>query len=491
MKKYVLSIDQGTTSTRAVIFDKQGNLIEKDQREITLIYPHNGWVETDPLDIWISVVECINSLIIKANITFDEIDSIGITNQRESLIAFDSSTGLPIYNCIIWQSRQSTDICNRFKKYNDLIQSKTGLLINPYFSASKMLFILENVKGINKFIDNQTLRFCTIDAWILYKLTNGNSFKTDASNASRTMLYNIFENKYDEDLLELFNIKEWMLPKVCDNSCYFGKAEFFKAVTPITAMIGDQQGALFGQTCFEKGEFKNTYGTGCFTLANIGDRPTISNNGLLTTIAWKINGKSLYALEGSVFVGGAVVQWLRDQLNVINDAKETETLAYKVSYSRGVYFVPAFVGLGAPYWDDEVRGTIFGLTRNSNKNHIVRAALESIAYQSKDVIEVIKKEAGITSCSLKADGGATANKYLMQFQSDILRMDVSLSKHIETTALGAAYLAGLCTGFYKSLEDIKRIHQIKCIYKPTMTKKDIDELYSGWKKAVKIARKFK
>lgn len=491
MRKFVLSIDQGTTSTRAVLFDQNGNLIEKAQKEIKLIYPHNGWVESNAIDIWISVVGCINELLIKADITFDRIDSIGITNQRETIVPFNKVSGQPIYNAIIWQSRQSDEICDRYLKQKDIIKEKTGLLINPYFSASKMVFVLENVPEAKVLEAKGELGFATIDSWILYRLTNGKSFKTDVSNASRTMLFNIKEGKYDQELLDLFGIKEDMLPEVCETSCDFGRADFFKIDAHITSMIGDQQAALFGQTCFKKGDFKATYGTGCFLLANTGDDVVYSKHGLISTVAWKINGKMQYALEGSIFIGGAVIQWLRDNLNIIEDSSESEECANAVNSTRGVYFVPAFVGLGTPYWDDDVRGTIFGLTRSSNKNHIARAALESIAYQTKDVIEVFKKETDINKRSLRVDGGATANNYLMQFQSDIVSMCVILPKYSEITALGAAYLAGLYTGYFKDLEYIKNIHQTRCTFNPSMKVKDIKERYSKWKLAVKTAQRFK
>lgn len=491
MKKYVLSIDQGTTSTRAVIFDAEGNLVEKAQREIKLIYPHNGWVEADAIDIWISVVECINELLIKANITWNNINSIGITNQRETIVAFNKETGMPIYNAIIWQSKQTEEICDRYQSYDSLIKKKTGLRINPYFSFSKILFILENVKDAKILNSQDKLCFATMDSWILYKLTNGSSFKTDASNASRTLLFNINTMEYDQELLRLFGIKEGSLPEVCESSCDFGSAEYFSNNVPITALIGDQQGALFGQVCFNEGDFKTTYGTGCFLLVNTGNKIIESKNGLLSTVAWKINGETVYALEGSVFIGGASVQWLRDQLQVITDACESEKCATQCRTTRGVYFVPAFVGLGAPYWDDDARGMILGLTRASNKNHIIRATLDSIAYQTKDIIEVMKKDAHIKMKTLKADGGATDNDYLMQFQADICNMKVILPRHLETTALGAAYLAGLRTGFFKSKEQITRIHQIKKTFTPSMPAKEAKELYYGWKLAVKTARTFK
>lgn len=491
MKKYILSIDQGTTSSRAIIFDKNSNLIEKAQREIKLIYPHNGWVEADPIEIWISVVECINEVLIKANITLDDIECFGITNQRESVVAFDKNTAEPIYNCIIWQSRQSQKICDQYEDKKELIYNKTGLRINPYFSASKIKFICDNVKGIKEKLDNNEIYFGTIDTWILYRLTNKKSFATDVSNACRTMLFNINTLDYDDDLLDMFHIKREWLPKVYDCSHLFGYTDFFNKEVPITSMVGDQQAALFGQACFNKGEFKNTYGTGCFLLMNTGDTPIFSKNGLITSIGWKIKDHIVYVLEGSIFVGGASVQWLRDNLRCIKDASESEVLANSASSTRGVYFVPAFVGLGAPYWDDDVRGAIFNLTKSTNVNHIARATLESIAYQTKDVFEIMKEEFAAEPKYLKADGGATNNDYLMQFQADILGLDVQTSMHAETTSLGAAYLAGLYVGFFKDFDEIRTICKPRKVYTHNMDNKEIQEKYKGWKKAVAAAQFFK
>ena len=490
MEKYVLSIDQGTTSTRALIVDNKGNIIEKAQREINLVYPHNGWVEADALLIWISVVECITELMVKANITWKNIDSIGITNQRETVVVFNKDTGMPIYNAIIWQSKQSEEICNRYLDKEELIREKTGLRINTYFSATKIKFILENVPEAKDLLAEHKLCAATIDSWILYKLTNGHVFATDVTNASRTLLFNIHDMKYDEELLDLFEIPLEMLPEVKENSYEFGKAEYFNVDIPICSLIGDQQAALFGQTCFNKGDFKVTYGTGCFLLVNTGSEVISSKNGLISTVGWKLNGETIYALEGSVFMGGAIVQWLRDNLGVIEKAADSEKAANNVSSSRDIYFVPAFVGLGAPYWDDKVRGTIFGLTRAAKKDHIIRAALESIDYQVRDLVEVAKKDSKIKFSELRVDGGATANGYLMQFQSDLLQIPVILPKFLETTALGAAYLAGLKTGFFKDFDAIKNIHKLSCTYKPHLSKKEVNELYKGWKLAVKSARTF-
>ncbi|MCR5184993.1 MAG: glycerol kinase GlpK [Bacilli bacterium] len=491
MKKYILSVDQGTTSTRAILFDKTGTPCFIAQREVECLFPHPGWVEADALNIWISVIDVINELLIKANITFNSIDSVGITNQRETTVIWDKNTGMPIYNAIVWQSRQSTSICERYSEQKEFIHEKTGLLINPYFSMSKIRFILDHVPNGQERAQKGELMFGTIDSWLIYKMTQGKVHATDVTNASRTLLFNIHTMKWDEELLKLFNIPKAILPKVNPSSFNYGKATHFDKNLPICGVAGDQQAALFGQTCFEKGESKNTYGTGCFMLMNTGDKPVISKTGLLTTVAWQIGNKITYALEGSVFVGGATVQWLRDELNLIDKSADSETLALKCEDTNGVYFVPAFVGLGTPYWDDQARGAIFGLTRGSNKYQFVRAALEGIAYQCKDVFEVMKKDTKINLKCLKVDGGATANKYLMQFQSDILQTNILLPKCLETTALGAAYLAGLNSGFFSSFEDIKKIHCYQTTYVPNMKKSEVNNRYNGWKTAIKATRAFK
>lgn len=490
MGNYILAIDQGTTSTRAILFDKAGNSIAVAQREVTCLYPHPGWVEADALAIWISVVDVLNEITIKSGISFKEIDSVGITNQRETTVVWDKETGMPIYNAIIWQSRQTADICDRFESYKELIHSKTGLIINPYFSASKLRFILDHIPNGQSRANKGELMFGTIDSWIIYKMTNGKVHATDVSNASRTMLFNINEMKWDKELCKLFDIPMNMLPEVKPSSYKYGQVLNYNGCY-IRGVAGDQQAALFGQTCFETGESKNTYGTGCFMLLNTGDKPTFSKKGLLTTVAWQIGNKVTYALEGSVFIGGAVVQWLRDEMHLIRESKESEEKALSVESSNGVYVVPAFVGLGTPYWDDDARGAIFGLTRGANQNHIIRASLESIAYQCKDVFEVMKKETKCSLKSLKVDGGATANKYLMQFQSNILHTNIMLPRCLETTALGAAYLAGLNSGFYKNIEDIKSIHSYQAVYEPHMSNTETKRLYDGWVKAVKATRTFK
>lgn len=491
MKKYILSIDQGTTSSRAILFDYDGHICSIAQREIECLFPHRGWVELDALGIWVSVIDVVNEVLVKANVTMESVDSIGITNQRETAIVWDKKTGLPVYHAVVWQSRQSADICDKFENKKELIHKKTGLLINPYFSASKIRFILDHIPNGQERAEAGELLFGTVDSWLIYKMTKGKVHATDATNASRTMLYNINTNKWDDELLKLFNVPKSMLPKVCPSSYQYGVASFFSNKVKICGVAGDQQAALFGQTCFEPGESKNTYGTGCFMLLNTGNKPVFSKNGLLTTVAWQIGDKVTYALEGSVFVGGAVVQWLRDQMRLLHDASESETFAKEVKDTNGMYFVPAFVGLGTPYWDDDARGSAFGITRGTTKNHFIRACLEAIAYQCKDVFEIMKKETDGTLKNLKVDGGATKNKLLMQFQSDILNTDIMLPTCLETTALGVAYLAGLASGFYKDLAEIKSIHSYQAIFKPQMSQEKINEKYSGWLKAVQATRMFK
>lgn len=490
MKKYILSIDQGTTSTRAILFDKKGEIVASAQEEIGCFYPHDGWVEQDAIDIWLSVLAVINELLIKANLTLKNIDCIGITNQRETAIVWDKKTGMPVYNAIVWQSRQSTAICDALKDKKELIHQKTGLIINPYFSASKVRFILDHIKDGQKRAEKGELLFGTVDTWILYKLTNDNVHATDVSNASRTLLYNIHTLKWDDELLALFNIPKIMLPKVCPSSYLYGLSEFFNTSVPITGIAGDQQAALFGQMCLSKGSCKNTYGTGCFLLMNTGSKPVISKNGLLTTIAWQIDNKVTYALEGSVYIGGAAVQWLRDQMKMISTAAESEDVALSVTTNNHIYIVPAFVGLGSPYWDDKARGAVFGLTRSANRPHFVRATLESIAFQSKDVFEVMKEETGVELKTIKVDGGATANNYLMQFQSDILNATIKVPHILETTALGVCYLAGLKTGYFGSTTEIRKIHQYDRQFKPKMSEVDRVRKYKNWKRAVAATRQF-
>lgn len=491
MKPYILSIDQGTTSTRAILFDHDGQVCFMAQRPVQCLFPEPGWVEADALSIWVSVIDVINEVLVKANTTWKSVDSIGITNQRETTIVWDKKTGLPVYHAIIWQSRQSADICDAYQDKKEFIHQKTGLLINPYFSASKVRFILDHIPDGQTRANKGELLFGTIDTWLIYRITMGKTHATDVSNASRTLLFNINEMKWDKDLLKLFNIPSCMLPKVYPSSYNYGVASFFTKEVSIRGVAGDQQAALFGQTCYEAGESKNTYGTGCFMLMNVGEKPLFSKNGLLTTVAWQIGDKVTYALEGSVFVGGAVVQWLRDEMHLINSSGDSENCANKVKDTNGMYFVPAFVGLGTPYWDDDARGSAFGMTRGTNRNHFVRACLEAIAYQCKDVFEIIHKETKYKLKSLKVDGGATKNKFLMQFQADILNTQIMLPKCLETTALGACYLAGLSSGFYKDINEIKSIHSYQAIYEPMMSKEDINIRYKGWLKAVKSTRTFK
>ena len=489
--KYILSIDQGTTSTRAVLIDQKGNLVNMTQMEVECSFPHSGWVETDALVIWVSVISVVNELLVKQNITWEDIDSIGITNQRETAVVWDKKTGLPICPAIVWQSRQSAGICDAFEDKKDFIHEKTGLLINPYFSASKIKFILDNVEGAKERANNGELLFGTIDSWIIYRMTRGHVHATDVSNASRTMLFNINTLTWDKELCDLFEIPMCMLPEVKPSSYDYGEAIFFTRGVHICGVAGDQQAALFGQTCFEVGESKNTYGTGCFMLMNIGDTPTLSKSGLLTTVAWQIGDEVVYALEGSVFIGGAVIQWLRDKMHLIQNSADSETKAFACHDTHGIYIVPAFTGLGTPYWDDDARGAVFGLTRNTSDNHFVRACLESIAYQCKDVFEVMKQESNLELPCLRVDGGATANNYLMQFQSDILHTEISLPKCLQTTALGASYLAGLQSGFFENLDHIKSIHTCQKDYVPHMSKEEVEQRYSGWKKAVEVTRMFK
>ena len=491
MEKYILSIDQGTTSSRAILFNKRGDIVATAQEEVALIYPQEGWVEADALLIWISVVNVVNEALIKANATWANIDSIGITNQRETTVVWDKQTGKPIYNAIIWQSRQSTEICNDFADKKDLIHNKTGLLINPFFSASKLKFILDKVPDAREKAQKGKLLFGTIDSWLIYRLTNGEVHATDTTNASRTMLYNIFDLKWDDELLKLFDVPKSMLPKVLPSVYDYGAASYFTKKVHILGVAGDQHAALFGHTCFEKGECKNTYGTGCFMLMNTGKEPILSNKGLLTTIAWNVDGKVDYALEGSVFIGGAVIQWLRDGLKCISTAPEVNDMAALVEDNGGVYFVPAFVGLGTPYWDNDVRGTIFGLTRATTEAHICRAALESIAFQSKDVFDVMEKESKIKLHSLQVDGGASNSDYLMQFQSNILQINIEKPCCTESTALGVAYMAGYKSKFFGSLDDISRMRCIAKSFTPKVSKEVASKACECWETAVKSARTFK
>lgn len=496
MKKYVMAIDQGTTSTRAIIFNELGEIIKVAQREFTQYFPNPGWVEHDPNEIWISTLAVISEVLINSSIKPEAIASIGITNQRETTVVWDKNTGQPIYNALVWQSRQTASICDDLnaRDLGDMFKTKTGLPIDAYFSGTKIRWILDHVDGAQTRAENGELLFGTMDTWLIWKLTGQKVHVTDYSNASRTMIYNIFDLKWDQELLEILNIPNAMLPEVCDSSKVYGHTaeyHFFGQQVPIAGIAGDQQAALFGQACYKPGMVKNTYGTGCFMLMNTGDKPILSKAGLLTTIGWGLNGEVTYALEGSVFVAGSAVQWLRDSLKLIEDAKETERMANKIETSGGVYVVPAFVGLGTPYWDQDVRGAVFGLTRGSGQNELVRATLESICYQTKDVLEIMREESNIDIQMLKVDGGAVSNDFLMQFQSDILDVEIKKSKVTETTALGAAYLAGLAVGFFKDINEIEAIWNTDKNYMPNMKDGVREELYEGWNRAVSAAISFK
>lgn len=489
MGKYVLTIDQGTSSSRCIIFDENQKAIKVAQKEIENFFPQAGWVEQDANEIWLSVLSCLAQVFSDGEVKPSEIVSIGITNQRETTIIWDKTTGLPVYHAIVWQSRQTSDIVNKLKEdgLEPLIKEKTGLLLDPYFSASKIKWIRDNVKGVK---ENPNLLFGTVDTWLLWRMTNGQVHATDVTNASRTLLFNIHTLDWDDELLKIFDIPRSYLPEIKDTSCEFGYIDsrhFFNNTCPITCLVGDQQAALFGESCFDKGDIKNTYGTGGFMLINTGDKEIISQNGLLTTVAWKIKNEVKYALEGSIFVSGSLTQWLRDGLQLFKSASDTEAMAKEVEDSAGVIIVPAFVGLGAPYWNDECQGAIFGLTRGVNKCHIVRAALESQAYQSKDLLEVMQEDTKSKVKALKVDGGATANKYLLQFQADILGIPVLKPTNPESTALGAARLAGLEVGYY-SMKDFENTACEE--YQANMSKEEVDRLYKRWLKAVKATQEF-
>lgn len=490
MKKYILSFDQGTTSSRAILFDKAGSIIATAQQEFTQIFPQSGWVEHDAMEIWGSQSGVARQVLEKTGTRPDEVAAIGITNQRETTVVWDKTTGKPVYNAIVWQCRRTAPICDELKAkgWTDKIRDKTGLIIDAYFSGTKVKWILDNVEGAREKAEKGDLLFGTIDTWLIWNLTRGKVHVTDYTNASRTMLFNIKELKWDEEILKELNIPRSMLPEVKPSSCVYGETDpytFGGAHIPIAGAAGDQQAALFGQACFEAGMAKNTYGTGCFMLMNTGDKPITSQNGLLTTIAWGLDNKVSYALEGSIFVAGASVQWLRDQLRLVYNAAETEYYAGLVEDTNGVYVVPAFTGLGAPYWDMYARGAIVGLSRGAKREHIVRATLESIAYQTKDVLSAMEKDSGITLKALKVDGGAAANNFLMQFQADILNVPVHRPKVLETTALGAAYLAGLAVEFWKDQNEIKSNWAVGREFAVQMDEKNRNSRYAGWLKAVK------
>ncbi|POZ89192.1 MULTISPECIES: glycerol kinase GlpK [Petrotoga] len=492
MEKYILSIDQGTTSSRAIIFDHDGNVVSVAQQEFMQYYPKPGWVEHDPNEIWATTMGVIADAMARGNINRSQISAIGITNQRETTVIWDAETGKPLHNAIVWQDRRTSKICDTLKEkgLEETIKHKTGLMVDAYFSGTKIKWILDNVEGTKEKAEAGKLRFGTIDTWLIWKLTNGKVHVTDYTNASRTMIYNIFERKWDEDLLKELNIPSSLLPEVKPSSQIYGNTDpdVFGAEVPIAGIAGDQQAATFGQVCYEKGMVKNTYGTGCFMLMNTGEEPIESKHGLLTTIAYGINGKVNYALEGSIFVTGAAVQWLRDELKIVDSAADTEYYATKVKDNGGVYFVPAFAGLGAPYWDMYARGTIVGLTRGSSKAHIIRATLESIAYQTRDVLEAMEADSGIKLKTLRVDGGAALNNFLLQFQADILGVEVERPVVNETTALGAGYLAGLAVGFWNGQEELLRKWKRDALFTPQMDADEREKLYAGWKRAVERAK---
>jgi glycerol kinase len=493
MKKHILAIDQGTTSSRVIIFNDEGKVIAFQAKEFKQYFPKPGYVLHDPEEIWESVLFCMEKALLKAKLNISNIDAIGITNQRETTLIWDKESSKPLHKAIVWQSSQTKEYCDELINagYQEKFKSKTGLLINPYFSASKIKWLLDNVKNARELASKNQLAFGTIDSWLIWKLSNGDYHITDYSNASRTLIYNIYDLKWDEELLEILDIPNNILPNVVDSSginAYTDEKVIGKKI-PISGIAGDQQAALFGQTCFNIGDVKNTYGTGCFLLMNTGLEPKHSENGLLTTIAWGVDGKIEYALEGSIFVAGSAIQWLRDGLEIIHSAEESEELARKTKNNLGVYFVPAFVGLGTPYWEEDARGSFFGLTRGVSKNHIVRSALEAIAYQTKDVVELMEKEAHIKLSDLKVDGGASKNDFLMEFQSDILNCNIYRPLINETTALGACYLAGMGIGLWTK-EEIKNKWMVDKKFTPNMTENKRNELYYNWKRALKACVAF-
>ena len=486
MAKYILSLDQGTTSSRAILFDQQQNILAVSQKEFTQIYPKEGWVEHNPMEIWSSQYAVMMEVVAQSGIHVSDLAAIGITNQRETTIVWDKTTGTPIYNAIVWQCRRTAPLVDQLiqQGLTDHIKAATGLLPDAYFSATKIRWILDHVEGAQQRAERGELLFGTVDTWLLWKLTGGAVHVTDATNASRTMLYDIHKLDWDDTLLQALNIPRAMLPQVRSSSEVYGYTEIQGVRVPIAGIAGDQQAALFGQTCFEPGEAKNTYGTGCFLLMNTGDKPFVSQNGLVTTIAISLNGKVQYALEGSVFVGGAVIQWLRDEMRFFNESRDAEYYAQKVKDNGGVYLVPAFTGLGAPNWDMYARGCIVGLTRGTRREHIIRAAQESIAYQVADLVNAMQQNTGLTLASLKADGGASRDHFLMQFQSDIIHCKVRRPAIRETTALGAAYLAGLGVGVWDSLDEIKKLWECDIVYEPQMSEDQRQDLMRHWHEAV-------
>ena len=496
MGKYILSIDQGTTSSRAILFNKEGEIVGVAQREFKQHFPKAGWVEHDANEIWTSVLSVIASVLNENNVKASEIAGIGITNQRETTVVWDKESGRPIYNAIVWQSRQTQAICEQLKKdgHEATFRKKTGLLLDPYFSGTKVKWILDHVDGAREKAEKGEILFGTIDSWLVWKLSGGRTHITDYSNASRTLMYNIHDLKWDDELLEILDVPKAMLPEVKPSSevyCETIDYHFFGQNVPIAGVAGDQQAALFGQACFEKGDIKNTYGTGGFMLMNTGEEAVASENGLLTTIAYGLDGKVNYALEGSIFVSGSAIQWLRDGLRMINSAPQSEDYAKRVDSTEGVYVVPAFVGLGTPYWDSEARGAIFGLTRGTEKEHFIRATLESLCYQTRDVIEAMAQDSGIEVNGLRVDGGAVKNNFLMQFQADLVNVPVERPEISETTALGAAYLAGIATGFWKNKDEVSNNWKLEKSFEPKMDEKEANKLYKGWQKAVEATKVFK
>ena len=496
--KYIIAIDQGTTSSRAILFDELGHLIASDQMEISLSFPKSGWVEQNAEELWQSVYLVLKEVIVSSRVNPADIKAIGITNQRETSILWDKATGLPVCPAIVWQSRQSQEICEALiaKGFENKIQEKTGLIINPYFSASKLKFMFDKNPNLLERAKRGELLFGTVDSYLVWKLTEGQVHITDYSNASRTLLFNIHTLDWDTELLELFGIPEAILPKVMPSSCVYGVASVLNDLTgginiPIASVIGDQQASLFGQCCYNVGDVKSTYGTGCFMLMNTGSDAVASHNGLLTTIAWGLDGKVEYALEGSVFVAGSAVQWLRDGMRLIEKSSEVERYSDRIAGSDGVYFVPAFVGLGTPYWDNDARGAVYGLTRATKREHFVNALVESIAYQAKDVMEVMKAESGASINNLAVDGGASVNNYLMQFQADILNCQITRPTVLETTALGAAYMAGLAVKVWQDKKELEKLHQVDRIFMSQMDEELRDRLYHGWKKAIEATQTFK
>jgi glycerol kinase len=492
MGKYIMSLDQGTTSCRCIVFNRKGEVISLAQKEFKQIYPKPGWVEHDAMEIWAIQAGVAQEAMRQVGAEYHDIATIGITNQRETTVVWEKDTGRPVYNAIVWQCRRTAEYCDELKAkgLSDTVQRKTGLLIDAYFSATKLKWILDHVERGRERAKNGELLFGTIESWLIWNLTKGRVHVTDYSNAARTMLFNIKELKWDEELLELFDIPEAMLPEAVPSSYIYGETDplIFGGPIPIASAAGDQQAALFGQACFQSGDAKNTYGTGGFLLMNTGKKPVYSKNGLLTTVAWGINDEVYYALEGSVFVAGAAVQWLRDELKIIEKSSDTEAMALSVPDTNGVYFVPAFVGLGAPYWDPYARGIITGLTRGVNRNHLVRATLEAIAYQTWDVLEAMQEDSGIRLAALKVDGGASENRFLMQFQADIIGTQVERSANKESTAVGAAYLAGLAVGFWSDLGDVVKNRSIDGVFEPSMDETRRMELLQGWHKAVSRCR---